>query len=452
MEFRGMETTVVEVLRSPELQRLRRIRQLGLAHLVFPGAEHSRLVHSLGAAHLAIRFSHHLSESAQEFLAPFLQPDESVIRDLALAALFHDLGHGPLSHVWEREIVGPAFDRRAWCASLGLQYESEFERLKWHELVGQAILASETGTLHQLLEQQEAGTTERVRMLLMGDYYLQYFPRLLASDVDVDRCDFVLRDAMQAGVAYGNYDLAWLIATTTIGTVDGSRLVMGFDKRKAPRVIEQFLIARRALYDTVYQHKTVRAAEGMIGLLLRRLKEYVKKEGWPLSNSRQFQPFRSVIEGKPISVSDALGLDDYLLWVLIQELAEISARDSTLSDLATRIIARDLFKSVPCDYQVLDRFLRVPENHDRLKEAVSPYSAGMSSYYYFTDDVTFEMLATSANERAYFVDLDSSDRLASPITDHREIKTLQEEKRTYCRLYCVREAVEAISDLISGAS
>src|SRR3954451_20997195 len=110
MEFRGMETLVIEVLRTPEVQRLRRVRQLGLVHLVFPGGEHSRLVHSLGAAYLAVLFGRRLREAGRDFISPFLLPDEIAVRDFALAALFHDLGHGPLSHAWEREIVGEGYD------------------------------------------------------------------------------------------------------------------------------------------------------------------------------------------------------------------------------------------------------------------------------------------------------------------------------------------------------
>src|SRR5262245_43152849 len=120
MEFRGMETLVVEVLRTREIQRLRRIRQLGLVHLVFPGGEHSRLVHSLGVAYLAVLFGRQLRDSILDSVSSFLLPDETAIRDFALAALFHDLGHGPLSHAWEREIVGEGYDIARWKNGLGL--------------------------------------------------------------------------------------------------------------------------------------------------------------------------------------------------------------------------------------------------------------------------------------------------------------------------------------------
>src|SRR4051812_27766532 len=84
MEFRGMEAGAIDLLRTPELQRLRRIRQLGLVHLVFPGAEHSRLVHSLGASYLAVLFGRRLAEVAPDFLVPDLCPSEDSIRDLAI--------------------------------------------------------------------------------------------------------------------------------------------------------------------------------------------------------------------------------------------------------------------------------------------------------------------------------------------------------------------------------
>src|SRR6476619_1087868 len=153
MEFRGLETLVVDVLHTREVQRLRRIRQLGLVHLVFPGAEHSRLVHSLGAAYLAVLFGRQLRETGRDEYARHVLPDEAAVRDFALAALFHDLGHGPLSHAWEREIIGKGYDARAWKEGLGLSPDDPLVAgpLKWHVLVGQALLAWEDGELHKML-------------------------------------------------------------------------------------------------------------------------------------------------------------------------------------------------------------------------------------------------------------------------------------------------------------
>src|SRR5947209_2407331 len=200
MEFRGMESLVVDVLDTPEIQRLRRIRQLGLAHLVFPGAEHSRLVHSLGAAFLAIQFARSLQESSRNRLAADLVPGDAAIRDVAIATLCHDMGHGALSHAWEREVIGDHYDVDGWLTAFGLQSEKDqLQGLKWHELVGQALLAWPDGHLHKFLERYERGFTERIRRLLRGEYYLPYLPHLLHGDIDVDRADFLIRDAQQCG-------------------------------------------------------------------------------------------------------------------------------------------------------------------------------------------------------------------------------------------------------------
>lgn len=442
-----METSVVEVLRSPELQRLRRIRQLGLAHFVFPGAEHSRLAHSLGAAHLAIRFARQIQESAKGFLIPFLTPDETSIRDAALGALCHDLGHGPLSHVWERAVVGDDFDRKKWLSSLGLKPDPLLDKIKWHELVGQALLAWPDGYLHKLLEQQEEGTSSRIRHLLLKQYYQPYLPRIISGDIDVDRCDFILRDAHQTGVAYGQFDLDWMISTISIGTVRAGELVTGFDQRKSSRVIEQFLIARRALYETVYHHKAVRSAEGMIGLLLKRLNQVVKEVGWFLRDNTLFSSFQKVTTGEALAPQDILGLDDYLLWNLIDQLAK-SDVDVTLADLAKRVISRDLFKLVPIPSKDLQEFIERTDGYDKIHTELKKFVPGDSQFYVYRDEAAFSMFSTHSAEQAYFVDNGKDDRPATRVQDHPDFRVHWNDSRRI-RLFVPREAVDAIAKLIA---
>jgi len=446
MEFEGMETSVVEVLRAEELQRLRRIRQTGLVHLVYPGAEHSRLVHSIGAAHVAIRLARRLQEASHAFLAPFLRPKQEAVRDFALAALCHDLGHGPLSHTWEREVIGE-FNRTKWARTLGLSGESRLPK-KWHEMVGQALLAWPDGQLHRLLEQAEEGTSTRIRKLLMKEYYLPYLPRLLSGDVDCDRCDFILRDAHQSGVSHGRYDLKWLISTATVGAT-GEQLVAGFDKRKAPRIVEQFLIARRALYETVYCHKTVKSAEGMVGLLLKRLKQVTRDKGWILSDQTFFSPFKKAIEGEPLEPQEVMQLDDYGLWGLIQHLSNRSGVDVTLADLAKRIISRDLLKVVPCAQPKVEEFVRDVENHRRMHEVVSKFCPGDPQYYVHVDSEPFEMFCPDESEHSYFVDLENRNRPATAIRDHPLFRSHHLEPERIVRLYVPRETVESVRRMIS---
>jgi len=451
MEFRGPEAAAISVLRARELQRLRRIRQLGLLHLVFPAAEHSRLAHSLGAAHIAIRFGYRLEEASREVLSDVLRVDEEARRDLALAALCHDLGHGPLSHVWEREVVRQ-WDRTAWYHSLGLADDPPRAQLKWHEAVGQAILRWPDGELHTLLEHQEAGTSKRIAALLLGEHYLPYIPALLSSDIDVDRCDFLLRDAHQTGVAYGRFDLDWLISTATVGEREDGEIVVGFDRRKAPRVVEQFLVARRALYDTVYQHKTVRSAEGMLGLLLRRLREIAQDTPQLFKGNQLFKPYRAVLAGEPLTVPEILELDDYSLWMLVMHVAERSDIDPTAADLAGRLVRRDLFKHAPADPDALDTFLF--ERQDELPELVAPYCQPYEPKFYFHIDKgdPFVTLHDEGSGAAHLIEEIAPDALghAHAAAHEPALRMLGVKGAPQHRLFVPRSAVNAVVQAIEG--
>lgn len=448
MEFRGMETIVIEVLRTPEIQRLRRIRQLGMAHLVFPGAEHSRLVHSLGAAHLAIRFGRQLQEDRRSFLIDALTPKPSSIRDLAVAALCHDLGHGPLSHAWEHEIVGGKgdYDFDRWTESLGLAGEKDSLRgLSWHELVTQALLAWKDGQLHQLLEEHEDGFSERLRLLLQGDYYIKYLPRLLSGDIDVDRADFISRDNHLCGITYGKYDLNWLVSTCRIGRTSTNEPVIGFDARKALRVVEQFLIARRAMYDTVYYHRTVHAAEGMVGLFLRRFREVVRDKKGKIDLVALVLPLVKVISGEVLEPAEILSLDDFSLWVLLENVSKMQDMDVTAKDLARRIISRDIFKLVPCTPAKVGKFLRKQDGYEQIYKAIEPFCVGKREYYLVEDTLSFDMLCTDTNQIGYFVD---DAFLATPIRESPHLRHHWKETEETVRLFTVAEAVDSVRKLI----
>ena len=440
-----METVVIDVLRTPEIQRLRRIRQLGLGHLVFPGAEHSRLVHSLGAAYLAIRFGRHLSDSCRDFLIDALCPTQETIRDLAIAALCHDLGHGPLSHAWEREIVGESFDFDKWVAKLGLSDEKTYLiGAKWHELVGHAFLRWDGSKLHQLLERHEDGFSARVRHMLRSRYFIPYLPRLLNSDIDVDRADFLRRDAYHSGVAYGKYDLDWLISTCIVGETPSKKLVVGFDKRKALRVAEQFLIARHALYDTVYYHKTVRSAEGMVALFLRRLKEIISDSKF--NDMPDFvKPLMRMISGEVLSPEELLMLDDFSLSVLIDYISKMKGIDETVKDLGNRILSRDLFKIVPSSSVRVNEFLRKENGYAKIYNAIQPFCEGKKEFYLVVDTIKFSMFSEKEKEMSYFID---ENRQATPMREHVMLRNHWQKPEEYVRLFTIQEAVEAVKKLI----
>lgn len=455
MEFRDLDAVVIDLLRTKELQRLRRVRQMGLGHLVFPGAEHSRLVHVLGAAHLATRFGRQLAEDSRNALTAQLRPDAESIRDLAVAALCHDIGHGPLSHAWEREVIGGSdYDLSAWRAALRLD-ETRTDAVSkpaWHELVGQAILAWEDGELHQILEHYSEGFSDRIIQLLQGKYFLPYFPMLLDSDVDMDRADFLLRDSHSCGVGYGRYDLNWLISTLKVGFTESGSLVAGFDRSKGPRIVEQFLMARRAMYDTVYHHKTVRSVEGMVGVFLNRLKQLPEDELHNLEDiGVTFAPMIQALAGMPLPLDQLLMLDDFGLWTFIEYIARLDpdAFDSTACDLAKRISTRDLFKAVPVTNQEATKyFLTDGDPMARLVEAVSKVAPNNPECYVFKDVAAVQVLSTPPKS-GFLID---NDRLATPITYCEEMSGIEHGGDQTVRIFTVRGALESVTQIVRSAA
>ena len=170
------DRAIIELIDSREFQRLRRIRQLGAAALVFPGAEHSRFTHSVGVTFLAKRLFDHLMR--QE-----LYPSEATpLRPVVLAgALLHDIGHGPYSHLFERVFA------------------------KRHEAWGSDILNDPGTDVHQILKNH--GLLERVRDLYAKKLQPPFTFELISSQLDADRLDYLLRDSFMTGATYGRYDL-----------------------------------------------------------------------------------------------------------------------------------------------------------------------------------------------------------------------------------------------------
>ncbi|HTB33102.1 MAG TPA: hypothetical protein VK808_13830 [Bacteroidia bacterium] len=446
MEFNDLETLVIEVLHTQEVQRLRRVKQLGLANLVFPAAEHSRFVHSIGTAHLAIRFARQIRSKCHDDYSSFLIPDKEVVRDFAIASLCHDLGHGPLSHMWEREIIGENYDHILWIKKFGLN-ESDFSgKPKWHELVGQALLAWEDGEIHKLLEAHDNGFSDRIRSLLRGEYFIPYIPNLLVGDIDMDRADYIKRDSFQTGVAYGKYDLEWLLSTCTLGVSDDNKLVVGFEAKKGIRVVEQILGARKAMYDTVYNHKTIRSAEGMVGVFLKRLK-YVLTNNPSFQNSNKLlEPIKKIVDREALEINELLKLDDFFLWSLITSLTQSPLHiDTTLQDLGKRILSRTLFKQVNCSSEKLQHFLVATgdEPHKKIVECIKPYCDGEADYYYVLDEKRFKTISRKGSG-SYLIE---SDGKAIPFLYHKELKPFDGEIHEY-RLFTVSEAIEDVKKLI----
>lgn len=321
--FEGQaERVIASLLEAREVQRLRRVRQLGLASLVFPGAEHSRFAHALGAAHLMNRLLQRIAAVSDD-LPQDLRVDEEAQRDALAAALLHDLGHGPFSHLFE-EVLPGARHHEEWTAD--------------------TILDSATD-VNKTLRGIDSQMPERVVALLNGTHRLGYLSRAVSGTLDVDRSDYLLRDSHMTGVRYGLFDFDWLLRALTFGLVptpEGGEWVLAIEGRKGLPPIEGFFLARNAMYQQVYHHKATRAAEALIRGLFHRVGELVRAgtppTGTPDSLGR-------AARGEPISLGNYLALDDSVLHTCFA--AWEKSDDSVLADIAHRLMVRRLPKTIP---------------------------------------------------------------------------------------------------------
>jgi uncharacterized protein len=321
--FEGREEQIVEqLLDTSEVQRLRRVRQLGVASLAFPGAEHSRFSHALGSAFVMklllarLRLIHGELPEAQRVTS-------ERAREALAAALLHDLGHGPLSHLFEDAIPGTPP----------------------HETWTERIVLDPSTSVHGVLASIDPALPARVVDLVHGRHELRYLAKAVSGQLDVDRCDYLLRDAHATGVRYGLYDLDWLLRSLCFAPgghgSPGGAPALAIDGAKGLPAIEAFITARLFMFQQVYQHKATRAAEWMIRTILARAATVMRG-----GESLDAVPaaVAAGARGDAIAVADYLELDDGVLWGAMH--AWEGARDRPLADLSRRIRARALFKTL----------------------------------------------------------------------------------------------------------
>jgi hypothetical protein len=210
------------------------------------------------------------------------------------------------------------------------------------------------------------------------------------------------------------------------------------------RVVEHFLTARRALYDNVYYHKTVHAAEGMVARFLARLKEVIGQYA-DTNVEGLVRPLMRMIGGKTVPPDELLSLDDFSLSVLIDSVSKLTGMDATVRDLGRRIIERDLFKVVPVSSNKVRDFLMTPSAYERLYAVVQRYAPGEARYYLYVDRYSFQMLIGHKRGCSYFID---DAMCATPICDDEALRHHPTEPEESIRLFSVREAIRDIAALI----
>ena len=311
---------IYDLIQHPYFQRLRRISQMGLSYLVYPGANHTRFHHALGCMHLmqkavdVLRFKG-VSVSGEEENA------------LYIAILLHDIGHGPFSHAMEKSIVEDVHHE-----AISLLFMNQLNE----EFNGQLSLAIQ---------------------VFKGEYHRKFMLQLISSQLDMDRMDYLKRDSFYSGVAEGNVNSERLIQMMNV--VDDVLVI----EEKGIYSVEKFLMSRRLMYWQAYLHKTSLVAELILTKVLKRAKELTLK-GVELPCSEPllfFMQNRIALENFDANTLDLFSqLDDF---DIISALKSWQRQDDfILSSLSKMIINRDLPKiKVVTDKLLLDEIMPLQE-------------------------------------------------------------------------------------------
>lgn len=395
---------MVRLIDTPEFQRLRRIKQLGLALYTYQGAEHSRFAHSLGVLHLMMRVLDRLSETY-----PIAEEDRTIS---CAAALLHDIGHGPFSHVMEK-VLG--FHHEAWTV--------------------QAV-RSEATEVGQVLGAYSAEMPGRVASIIEGTFRPAFLAQLVSSQLDVDRMDYLLRDSLMTGAKYGLYDLEWIINALAVDQQTDRIYVSA----RGIFAVEEYLQARYYMFRQVYFHRTLRSAEAVLRSALRRALELIEagEEVWCAPGTA----FEKVLRRASLTLEDHLEMDDSDVLFHVKQWQR--AADPILRDLSRRFIGRRLFKAIDLDMpeEERDSFL--------MAARASIERAGFSSDYYFVEDhasdashVYYTAEGVDPNARIYVEDGYARPRIREISEVSDAVRGLQRNHRLH-RVCFPPEAKEAV--------
>ncbi|MCB0759935.1 MAG: HD domain-containing protein [Flavobacteriales bacterium] len=293
-----------DLIDHPWFQRLRRISQLGLSHLVYPGAVHNRFHHALGAMHL-------MQSAVEEIRQKGHVITDKEALGVSIAILLHDIGHGPFSHALEHSIVGNVN----------------------HEDISTFMM--------NRLNEEFHGELNTAIEIFNNHYPKKFLHELVSSQLDMDRMDYLRRDSFYSGVAEGQISSERIIKMLNVA---GDKLVV---EEKGIYSVEKFIVARRLMYWQVYLHKTVLSAEYMLMNILKRAK-WLAGQGASLFASPALHLFLSNNLSKEdfLSNPDILDqfaqLDDYDILGAIKVWQH--HEDKVLSLLCQKLLSRELFK------------------------------------------------------------------------------------------------------------
>lgn len=295
---------IYDLINHPFFQRLRRIKQLGLTNLVYPGALHTRFHHAIGAMHL-------MTEAISVLRSKDVKISEEEAQAVTVAILLHDIGHGPFSHSLEHSIVEGVH----------------------HEYISEMLMNK--------LNKEFKGKLDLAIKIFNNKYKRKFLHMLVSSQLDMDRLDYLKRDSFFTGVSEGVISSDRIIKMLS---VKNDELVV---EAKGIYSIEKFIVARRLMYWQVYLHKTVVGAENILVNCLKRAKE-LALQGEDLFATPDFKLFltnkftKKDFLNKPELLAAFARLDDYDVFSAIKVWA--NHKDKILSTLCKNLVERHLFK------------------------------------------------------------------------------------------------------------
>ncbi len=336
---------IFDIIDHPYFQRLRRIKQLGLTELVYPGAHHTRFHHAIGAMHL-------MTETLENLKTKGVSISDEEMEATLIAILLHDIGHGPFSHALESTLLKDVAHESISHLTI-VKLNEEFE-----------------GRLSMSLE------------IFLGAYHRKFLNQLVSSQLDIDRLDYLKRDSYFTGVSEGTIGAERIIKMLD---VKDDELVV---EEKGIYSIENFLSARRLMYWQVYLHKTSVSSEKMLISIIKRAKKLTQRgqEVFGTNSLKLFlkQEFKTEdFQSQPEVLETFLKLDDYDIWGAIKIWSEY--HDTVLSSLCQMLLKRNLFR-----IQISSKPISKMEKEQLSLKIQQAYgvSARDAKYFYSTGKLT----------------------------------------------------------------
>lgn len=396
---------IFDIIEHPYFQRLRRIKQLGLTHLVYPGALHTRFHHALGAMHLTLKAIEVIRSKGHRI-------SKQEEKATALGILLHDIGHGPFSHALEFSIVK------------GINHES----------LSKAFMKS--------LNEEFKGKLD-LAIKIFADQYPEkpFLHQLISSQLDMDRLDYLKRDSFFTGVSEGVINSDRIISMLNVK--DGNLCV----EAKGIYSVEKFIIARRLMYWQVYLHKTVLSAENLLVRILKRAKSLSNK-GVDLFATEALAYFinRSVgpkeLESNQEALKQFAKLDDFDITAAIKEWANHS--DPVLASLCQSLLERKLYK-INLQNQAFTEKEQEQAKAALLRIGLDPSEI---DYFTFTDSITNNAYQPKA-DKINLLYKDGSVKDIAIASDQLNIRVLSESVKKYYLCYPKQSMVNNLAKRLS---